>query len=35
MVKVVEEELKMYVREGIRAASITAIEFLTWDRGPW
>jgi hypothetical protein len=35
MVKMVEEELKMDVREDIRAAGITAIEFLTWDRGPW
>jgi hypothetical protein len=29
MVKMVEEELKMNVREDIRAAGITAIEFLT------
>jgi hypothetical protein len=30
----VEEELKMDVREDIRAAGITTIEFFTWDRGP-
>jgi hypothetical protein len=35
MVKMVEEELKMYVREDIRAAGITTIELRTWDRGPW
>jgi hypothetical protein len=35
MVKMAEKELKMNVREDIRAAGITAIEFLTWDRGPW
>ncbi len=29
MVKMVEEELKMDVREDIKAAGITAIEFLT------
>ncbi len=33
--KIVEEELKMDVSEGIRAAGITSIEFLTWDRGSW
>jgi hypothetical protein len=35
MVKIVDEELKMDVREDIRAAGITTIELLTWDRGPW
>jgi hypothetical protein len=35
MVKIVEEELKMDVREGIRAVGITTMEFLTCDRGPW
>jgi hypothetical protein len=35
MVKMAEKELKMDVREGIRAAGITDIEYLTWDRGPW
>ncbi len=33
--KIVEGELKKDVGEGIRADGITAIEFLTWDRGPW
>jgi hypothetical protein len=31
----VDEELKMDVRERIRAVVITTMEFLTWDRGPW
>ncbi len=35
MVKMVDEELKMDVREDIRAGGITAIELITWDRGPW
>jgi hypothetical protein len=35
MVKMVEEKLKMDVREGIRAVGITTMEFLTWGRGPW
>jgi hypothetical protein len=34
MVKMVEEELKIDLREDIRAAGITTIELLTWDRGP-
>jgi hypothetical protein len=33
MVKMAEEKLKMDVREDIRAAGITTMEFLTWDRG--
>jgi hypothetical protein len=29
-----EDELNLDVRKNITAAGITAIEFLTWDRGP-
>jgi hypothetical protein len=31
MAKMVEEELKMNVREDISSAVITTIELLTWD----